>query len=419
MKVYKFGGASVKDAKNIKNISNILQIYGNNNNILIVISAIDKTTNALEEVVKKYFLKKNIDYDLNKIKEKHFNINNDLFPNGHNIYYYINNLFFNIKQFFKENKSTNYNFVYDQIVSFGELISTKIISEYFNLIGIKNIWIDVRKYIITDSSYGEAKINWQKTFKYITILNSKKNILYITQGFIGGSDSNYTTTLGREGSDYTASIFSYCLNAESQTIWKDVPGILNADPRYFTNVSLLNKISYEEAIKLAYYGATVIHPKTLEPLLKKDIPLYIRSFINHEKTGTLVSNFTYLIKPSLPCYIVKNNQILLTFFKKKYYSFFSEQDISNILKYIAKYFLKIGLLHNSVVDLNICINDTYHINDIIKKLSLKYKIQILEKVSLYTVYHYTNNNCLEEFVKNKIIILSKITLETAQYIIKD
>lgn len=409
----------MKDAKNIKNISNILQIYGNNNNILIVISAIDKTTNALEEVVKKYFLKKNIDYDLNKIKEKHFNINNDLFPNGHNIYYYINNLFFNIKQFFKENKSTNYNFVYDQIVSFGELISTKIISEYFNLIGIKNIWIDVRKYIITDSSYGEAKINWQKTFKYITILNSKKNILYITQGFIGGSDSNYTTTLGREGSDYTASIFSYCLNAESQTIWKDVPGILNADPRYFTNVSLLNKISYEEAIKLAYYGATVIHPKTLEPLLKKDIPLYIRSFINHEKTGTLVSNFTYLIKPSLPCYIVKNNQILLTFFKKKYYSFFSEQDISNILKYIAKYFLKIGLLHNSVVDLNICINDTYHINDIIKKLSLKYKIQILEKVSLYTVYHYTNNNCLEEFVKNKIIILSKITLETAQYIIKD
>ncbi|WGH27029.1 MAG: aspartate kinase [Candidatus Bostrichicola ureolyticus] len=416
MKVYKFGGASVKDAKNIKNISNILQIYGNNNNILIVISAIDKTTNALEEVVKKYFLKKNIDYDLNKIKEKHFNINNDLFPNGHNIYYYINNLFFNIKQFFKENKSTNYNFVYDQIVSFGELISTKIISEYFNLIGIKNIWIDVRKYIITDSSYGEAKINWKKTFKYITILNSKKNILYITQGFIGGSDSNYTTTLGREGSDYTASIFSYCLNAESQTIWKDVPGILNADPRYFTNVSLLNKISYEEAIKLAYYGATVIHPKTLEPLLKKDIPLYIRSFINHEKTGTLVSNFK--IKPSLPCYIVKNNQILLTFFKKKYYSFFSEQDISNILKYIAKYFLKIGLLHNSVVDLNICINDTYYINDIIKKLSLKYKIQILEKVSLYTVYHY-NNNCIEEFIKNKIIILSKITLETAQYIIKD
>ncbi|MDH3003986.1 MAG: aspartate kinase, partial [Flavobacteriia bacterium] len=158
------------------------------------------------------------------------------------------------------------------------------------------------------------------------------------------------------------------------------------------------------------------HPKTLEPLLKKDIPLYIRSFINHEKTGTLVSNFK--IKPSLPCYMVKKNQILLTFLKKKYYSFFSEQDISNILKYIAKYFLKIGLLHNSVVDLNICINDTYHINDIIKKLSLKYKIQILEKVSLYTVYHY-NNNCIEEFVKNKIIILSKITLETAQYIIKD
>ncbi|WGH26214.1 MAG: aspartate kinase [Candidatus Bostrichicola ureolyticus] len=416
IKVYKFGGASVKDAKNIKNISNILYSNCNNNNLFIVIiSAIDKTTNALEQIVKKYFLNKNIEYDINNIKKKHFDISNDLFPNGHNIFLFINNKFDKIKNFFKQNKSKNYNFVYDQIVSFGELISTKIISEYFNLIGIKNIWIDVRKYIITDSSYSYAKINWKKTLEYMNFFNSKKKNLYITQGFIG-YDSNYTTTLGREGSDYTASVFSYCLNADSQTIWKDVPGILNADPRYFKNVSLLNNLSYEEAIKLAYYGATVIHTKTLEPLLKKNIPLYVRSFINPKENGTLVSK-NFKINPDIPCYMVKKNQILLTFLKK-YYSFVSEQDINNILIYIAKYFINIGLLINSAFDLNICINDTYHINDIIKKLSVKYKIKILEKVSLYTVYHY-NNDCIKEFVKNKLIILSKITLETAQYIIKE
>ncbi|WGH27243.1 MAG: aspartate kinase [Candidatus Bostrichicola ureolyticus] len=416
IKVYKFGGASVKDAKNIKNISNILYSNCNNNNLFIVIiSAIDKTTNALEQIVKKYFLNKNIEDDINNIKKKHFDISNDLFPNGHYIFLFINNKFDKIKNFFKQNKSKNYNFVYDQIVSCGELISTKIISEYFNLIGIKNIWIDVRQYIITDSSYSYAKINWKKTLEYMNFFNSKKKILYITQGFIG-YDSNYTTTLGREGSDYTASVFSYCLNADSQTIWKDVPGILNADPRYFKNVSLLNNLSYEEAIKLAYYGATVIHTKTLEPLLKKNIPLYVRSFINPKENGTLVSK-NFKINPDIPCYMVKKNQILLTFFKK-YYSFVSEQDINNILIYIAKYFINIGLLINSAFDLNICINDTYHINDIIKKLSVKYKIKILDKVSLYTVYHY-NNDCIKEFVKNKLIILSKITLDTAQYIIKE
>lgn len=213
--------------------------------------------------------------------------------------------------FLKSNKSPNYNFVYDQIVSFGEIISTTIISHYFNYRGLKNQWLDVRNFIKTDTTYRDAIVDWEQTQKLIS-KNVKKKVLNITQGFLGSDENNFTTTLGREGSDYTAAIFAYCLNAESVTIWKDVPGVMNADPRCFENATLLNQISYREAIELAFYGATVIHPKTLQPLQRKEIPLFVKSFLNPSLPGTSVSKGADL-EPHLPCFIVKKNNCLFRF----------------------------------------------------------------------------------------------------------
>ena len=278
MQVFKFGGASVKDANGIKNVASLLKKVGYKNT-LIVISAMGKTTNALELVIKNYFENKTeLQSSLQEVKKYHNEILLDLYENeNHSVYKKVASFFDELNTFFKTNKSPDYNFVYDQVIGYGELISTLIVSDYLNSIGIKNNWIDVRNQIKTDSYYRRANINWDETQQLISS-NFNKTVLNITQGFLGSDSNNFTTTLGREGSDYTAAIYAYCLNAESVTIWKDVPGVLNADPRYFENAQLLNKISYREAIELAFYGASVIHPKTLQPLQRKEIPLYVKSF---------------------------------------------------------------------------------------------------------------------------------------------
>jgi aspartate kinase len=262
MKIFKFGGASVKDADGIKNVYDVLQKAGYED-VLLVVSAMGKTTNALEVVIKNYFDKSpELSSSVQEIKKYHNQILLDLFEDdNHSVFASVNEQFSDLEYFLAHNKSPNYNFVYDQIVSYGELISTNILSHFMNFMNIKTQWLDVRNFVKTNANYRDAEVDWELTQKNIA-KNVAPKILNITQGFLGSDENNFTTTLGREGSDYTAAIFAYCLNVESVTIWKDVPGVMNADPRYFENASLLNQISYREAIELAFYGASVIPPKT-------------------------------------------------------------------------------------------------------------------------------------------------------------
>ncbi len=290
MRVFKFGGASVKDADGIKNVYDVLQKVGYED-VILVVSAMGKTTNALEVVIKNYFEKSaELNSSVQEIKKYHNQILLDLFEDEkHAVFAAVNEQFTELEYFLAHNKSPNYNFVYDQIVSFGELISTIYFESFHEFHGYSRrnglTFVTSSKPMQT---YRDAEVDWETTQQNIS-KNVPRKILNITQGFLGADENNFTTTLGREGSDYTAGIFAYCLNAESVTIWKDVPGVMNADPRYFENASLLNQISYREAIELAFYGATVIHPKTLQPLQKKEIPLYVKSFINPLLKGTCVS----------------------------------------------------------------------------------------------------------------------------------
>ena len=274
MKVFKFGGASVKDAESVMNVASVLKSQGFEK-CLLVVSAMGKTTNALETVVEKYFKKDDYQTEIAKIKKNHIDIAQGLFPAEHNVYEEISLFFDDIESFLRRNKSPNYNFVYDQVVSCGEMISSKILSEYLNEINFSNQWLDARDYIKTDNTYREGGVNWNYTESNISTLN--QDLSYVTQGFIGSDENNFTVTLGREGSDYSAAIFAYCMNADAMTIWKDVPGVMTGDPRKFDDVDLLSNISYEEAIEMAYYGASVIHPKTLQPLKQKHIPFFVKS----------------------------------------------------------------------------------------------------------------------------------------------
>ena len=283
MQILKFGGASVKDADGVRNLEKVLNVVGTKKT-LIVISAMGKTTNAMEKVIDHYFNSKHqLQSSIQDVKKYHNAILLDLFENeSHEVFKVVSNLFQELSDFFSRNKSPDYSFVYDQTIGFGELVSTTIVSYYLNHKGVQNSWLDVRELIKTDNYYRDAKVQWEATqSKISSAVNG--NILYITQGFLASDTNNFTTTLGREGSDYTAAIFAYCLNAKSVTIWKDVPGVLNADPRYFENATLLHSLSYEEAIELSYYGASVIHPKTLQPLQRKEIPLLCKSFFKPKK----------------------------------------------------------------------------------------------------------------------------------------
>ncbi len=310
MKVFKFGGASVKDANGVKNVAKVLNQVGYKDTVVIV-SAMGKTTNALELVVDHYFNKtKEFPNSILELKRFHLNIVEELLGSESvAIKAKVCELIEELNTFLKHNKATNYSFVYDQVVGFGELLSTHIINSYLNHVGIQSKWLDARKCVKTDSYYRDANLDWEQTQDAINEQVSK-DVLFISQGFIGSDQNNFTTTLGREGSDYTAAIFAYALNAESVTIWKDVPGVLNGDPRVFENTQLLNQISYAEAIELAFYGASVIHPKTLQPLQRKEIPLYVRSFINPEGAGTAVSKGKTL-DPYIPCFILKPKQVLI------------------------------------------------------------------------------------------------------------
>jgi aspartate kinase len=417
MRIFKFGGASVKDADGVKNVASVLEKVGHED-VLIVISAMGKTTNALEVVIKNYFEKSNeFNASLQEVRKYHNQILLELFDDeDHDVYFAVNSHFADLEYFLRSNKSPNYNFVYDQVISYGEIVSTTIVSHYFNEKGLKNNWIDVRNLIKTDATYRDANVDWEQTQKLIS-KGIKKKTLNITQGFIGSDENNFTTTLGREGSDYTAAIFAYCLSAESVTIWKDVPGVLNADPRYFENAVLLNQISYREAIELAFYGASVIHPKTLQPLQKKEIPLYVKSFINPLLPGTSVSKGEDL-NPKTSCFIVKKNQLLISLSSIDF-SFIMEENISEIFSLLHKFKIKVSLIQNTAISFSICIEDKFgNFNDLKNILSKKFKVSYNENVSLYTIRHFTKE-AAEIVEKDKTILVKQISRETMQVVTKE
>ncbi len=417
MRIFKFGGASVKDAAGIRNVYEVLQQTGYED-VLLVVSAMGKTTNALEAVVNNYFNKSaSLQASVQEVKKYHNQILLDLFEDEkHTVYVEVAKLFADLEYFLKSNKSPNYNFVYDQIVSFGELVSTTIIAQFMNSMHIKTLWLDVRNFIKTDANYRDAGVDWELTQKNIA-KNVRKKVLNITQGFLGSDENNFTTTLGREGSDYTAAIFAYCLGAESVTIWKDVPGVMNADPRYFDNAVLLNQISYREAIELAFYGASVIHPKTLQPLQKKEIPLYVKSFLNPKLPGTSVSKGADL-EPHMPCFIVKKGQLLISLSSIDF-SFIMEENISEIFALLHRYKIKVSLIQNSAISFSVCVEDKFgHFEELKTALSRKFKVSYNENVSLYTIRHF-NDKAARLVSDNKTVLVRQVSRETMQIVAKE
>ncbi|MEO0058437.1 MAG: Aspartate kinase [Bacteroidota bacterium] len=417
MKIFKFGGASIKDANGILNVCDVLKTVGYQD-VLLVVSAMGKTTNALEVVVKDYFEKSTaLQSSVQEVKKYHNQILIDLFDDeNHKVFEAVNAHFSDLEYFLKHNKSPNYNFVYDQIVSFGEIISTTILSFTLTNNGIESSWVDVRSLIKTDNTYRDAELDWETTKQNI-VNNIKSKSLLVTQGFLGSDENGFTTTLGREGSDYTAAIFAYCLNAESVTIWKDVPGVMNADPRYFENAQLLNQISYREAIELAFYGASVIHPKTLQPLQKKEIPLFVKSFVNPILAGTKVAKGQDL-EPQMPCFIVKKNQLLVSLSSIDF-SFIMEENISEIFGFLHDFKMKVSLIQNSAISFSICVEDKFGNFQTLKNvLSKKFKVTFNENVSLYTIRHF-DENAMKIVEQNKTVLLKQISRETLQIVTKE
>ena len=402
MKVFKFGGASIKDASSIKNILEIISNYSNDN-LLIVVSAMGKTTNALEKVVENYFKNKSeLKSSILEVLNFHIDICNELFPKNHLIFSDINSIFQKINTFINSNKSPSYSFVYDQLVSNGELISSKIIYNYMTFKNIESSFIDARECIKTDSNFRGGNVKWDLTNKKIKQMFNDSNT-NITQGFIASDKNNFNVTLGREGSDYSAAIFAYALNAESLSIWKDVPGLLNADPKFFSNTKLLKHISYSETIELAFYGASIIHPKTLQPLQKKEIPLNVKSFKNPESNGTKISKGID-IDPLVPCYIFKDNLILLKLSSLDF-SFMVEQNISKIFKELHDSKMKVDVIQNSAISFSVCFFDKYgNLNDLISRLEGKFKIEINKNVSLFTIRHFDEKSIKKISNKRKLLL---------------
>jgi len=415
MEVFKFGGASVKDALGVKNLKEVILATGVTQKI-IVISAMGKTTNAMERVVNAYFDNPDaVNPSLQIAIDSHLDIISQLFIKSHPIFKKVTNTFEQLKNFLAYNKSPNYDFVYDQIVSYGELISTTIISTYLSEQGIENTWLDARELIKTDSNYRDAQVDWEITQQLIkkSVLPGK---LYITQGFIASNTNNDTTTLGREGSDYTGGIIAYCLNAQSLTIWKDVSGVLNGDPRVFENTVLLKQIPYEEAIELAFYGASVIHPKTLQPLQRKEIPLFVKPFTDPKASGTMVSNSKELF-PLIPCYIVKKEQVLISLSSLDF-SFIMEEHISDVFNLLAINKMKVDLIQNSAISFSVCIDNKFkRLESLVSQLKGKFKVSITENVSLYTI-RYATTKTIDQFQKGKHILLKQVAGHTAQLIVK-
>lgn len=418
MNVFKFGGASVKDAQGVRNVATVLQQTGHTN-LVIVISAMGKMTNAFEGVVSCYFNDPTkVKQALENIKAYHWSVSQEIFTDFNApVFRQIQELITAVSSFLQTNKSTNKAYVYDQVVGYGELLSTTIVSAYLTQMAIKNTWVDIRSCIVTDPNFREASVDWQTTKPHI-VKNIAPTGITITQGFLAAeATNNFTTTLGREGSDYTAAILAYCLSAASVTIWKDVPGVLNADPRFFKTTTLLHHISYREAIELAFYGASVIHPKTLQPLQKKEIPLFVKSFYDPLSPGTCVGKGVTL-DPKTACFILKKGQVLLSLSSLDF-SFIVEKNISDVFTLLDKNKMKVSLIQNSAISFSVVIDNTYN-NLVVLLTSLRstFRVSWNEDVTLYTIRHASSND-VKSLIQNKEVLLKQESRETVQLVIKD
>lgn len=419
MKVFKFGGASLKDAAGIKNVASILQRYSKEQ-LVIIVSAMGKTTNALEAVVAAHAKQTGEAQQLyDALKQQHYAIMRDLFDEGDDVFALVNDTFVEGEWMLEEKPSENYDYMYDQIVCVGELVSSKIAAAYLNKVGLKTQWLDARDVVATDNTYREGWVIWDKTkvnaVKLVPPILEQGSFV-ITQGFIGATSENFTTTLGREGSDYSAAIFSFCLDAESMSIWKDVPGVLNADPRIFENTIKLDRLSYKEAIEMTYYGAQVIHPKTIKPLQNKNIPLYVKSFLNPEAPGTEISSDTEDNYP--PIVVVEKNQALLHISTLDY-SFVAEHHMARLFRKAADLRIFVNMMQNGAISFTICVpNVPDRIEQFIKEISDEFKVKMEEDLELITIRHYTQET-IDNLKKGKIVLFEERIRNTLHMVVKN
>ncbi|MDQ3192071.1 MAG: aspartate kinase [Bacteroidota bacterium] len=422
MRIFKFGGASVKDADAVRNITEVLRQF-QGDGLVVVVSAMGKTTNALEKLVDTWYYKTADPVALlEEIKSFHFNILEALFPDKkHAVYTDIANTFVELEWIIEDEAQRDYDFEYDQVVSIGELLSTRIVSAWLNECGIVNKWKDVRDFLQTDNTYREGKVDWELTEKLakqqlLPFFNDNKDGIVLTQGFIGGTSENFTTTLGREGSDYTASIIAFVLDATCVTIWKDVPGLLNADPKWFDDTIMIDQISYHDAIELAYYGASVIHPKTIKPLQNKHIPLYIKSFVQPASKGTMINSFENELP--VPSFIFKMDQVLISI-KPHDFSFIVEENLSDIFRLFAKHKLKINIMQNSAVSFSVTIdNHQKKIAELVSELQQNFHVLYNNNLELVTIRHY-DQPTIDRLVNNKEVLLELKTRNTVQMVVKN
>ncbi|MCW3075443.1 MAG: Aspartate kinase [Bacteroidetes bacterium] len=419
MQVFKFGGASVKNAEAVKNVASILKSYGNGETI-VVISAMDKTTNKLEELVNAYFYKKgNTASVFDELKKFHLDIATQLFKDPKNINNEIENVFVEILWAIEEEPSFTYNHHYDQLVSQGEVLATKIVSAYLNEIGISNKWLDARGIIQTDNTFREGKVDYELSHTLVQtqlIPQLKQHAIVITQGFIGGTSENFTTTLGREGSDYTAALLAYFADAEKVIIWKDVPGVLNADPKYFKNTKKIEELTYHDAIELTYYGASVIHPKTIKPLQNKSIHLYVRSFLKPAEPGTVIKESDKRIE--VTSYIFKDKQILLSI-QPKDFSFIAEDNLSTIFRMFSAYNVHANMIQNSAISFSVCTDDDEQkIEPLLIELQEHFKVLYNKDVQLLTIRNY-DDDIIAKLSENKLVIIEQRSRNTLQMVMKE
>lgn len=415
--VEKFGGASVNSATSIKNVISILQL--DEKARVVVVSAMGKTTNSLEKIVDLWYRFTRLNQEeFDFIKAYHISIVKELFENTSALdiaLSMVEEIFSDLKQNLLSLNPKDYDFLYDSIVSYGEKISTAILSLYMTSLDINHRLIAAQEVIKTDNSYRGAQVDWKKTEKEV---KEKLNNLFLetdlvlTQGFIGSTREGYTTTLGREGSDYSAAILAYCLDANSLTIWKDVDGLMSADPKRMPDAKKLEQVPYREAIELSYYGASVIHPKTIKPLENKAIPLYVKSFLNPEKEGTVITHAEE-VKPLVPNYIFKDKQTLLSVSAKDF-SFIVEENVANIFSQLSCFGVKVNLIQNSALTFSVCFDQNdYVLPRLIEALQQDYNVKYNNDLQLITIRHYTQETIENLNKKGRILIEQKnrVTLQ--------
>lgn len=419
VEVFKFGGASVNSAQAVQNMASIVKRYHDaGRKMVIVVSAMGKTTNALEQLVPNAKPEDEQEIVYKNLVEYHLQIVRHLFPNPADLLYDKLRVLFADLEKIRRSGSGAYNYDYDQVVSFGELLSTTIISAYLKQCGVENQWVDVRKIIVTDGMNRCAQVDWRRTMENKELLEQTlKGGSIVTQGFIAASKEGDTTTLGREGSDYTAAVLSYMLDVKRMTIWKDVPGFLNADPKYFPDTVKIEEMPYHEAIEQAYYGASVIHPKTIKPLQNKQIPLYIKSFVNPEAEGSTVGPYE-VIKPQIPLYIFKENQVLMSIMPKDF-SFIAEENLQKIFSILSQVGVSVNLMQNSALSFSICIDyNKILIDQLIERLSADFKVRYNREMELVTVRHYTRE-IIDSIVAGRKVFLEQRSRDTAQLVVEN